>query len=1346
MRVAFLNVGSLHDSVEAVAAFFISSKLDILFLTETRVLSTSTNVLNQRIAISAFKKWHKSAGSAASHCTVALSLLCLADAYAAGPSQNLARGTCVIFNKQKFSITQLPGPPASLAPQSPNFYQHVQWISASPVSVAADTRPICIGAVYWPPITSALSADANRCNDMTFVSDLTRSAHHFSSSFGQRLLLGGDFNAHLAGVGDSRASMLADNFGALLRLGNSLPLEPTFVTGRQSGPRYLRASAVSKTTVDYIFYAPGLQLDDFTIHSGDLDKEHLPISCIIWPALPPDPTCQSSPLPAQDAASLMRWQPPPGLSEELPTSDMLDALLSAELFPALTPDGLSTFAASCRASATTPVDADRVWDQAQTLLHSVLPALGYKQVPRIPEIKPLKSYWYSDREVGRMHARLKVLKHYMGFSPPPSNMVAVRERYTWLRAEHRRRLHAAKRGWFWNRVRAFEAMYKPVVRKFWSQFNCDAGRQPIVQLPALTRDGIPLPAGPVTVECLADNFQANSVSQPVPPSSAPPDLERRPPAGWALPVGSRVHVDWNCLTYDCNSDELLRLVMKLNFNSAPGLDGIPAVFTKQLLGYEPLREFMVVVFNTFLRLGSVPAEWTTGLWRAIPKFSDARKFDVKQQRPISIMSTVEKIFESLLNNRLSSWLQRKKLLVPTQFGFRDRTGVLHHYFSLNEAVVWRSTHGLSTWIAFIDVCKAFDIVDHQCLFWKMRLLGIDTHFIRIVQSLLGRMRRRVLHGRHVSSLREIFAGVSQGSTLGPLLYSIFINDMVEFFSSKGFNLDVGLAVGLLNTLLYADDTTLLAENPPRLQEMLLLLEVYSVTWHWQINVPKSHIMGILPCVSGSLTPPVSTPVAASAQQTFRIYGSPLDVVTEFRNLGIEFTMGPDRWLTFLSRSLLSARGASFFISRFVQSGMLLSPRIVHYLSQSLVHSICEYGAQIWGPYLCSQAGLRKHLTAIDTLKFSVLRSSLGLHRYYPSLPRKSYWHPTSSFLLRADMGVAPMRHRCAELLFAFWNTSLAFNRDYFTVTFRQRWADFHVLEPATSSPDSWFPHARALFVAFGLSSYFDEGRQIEYSRLCRALISHGTSYELAQCQRRSAHPDVRIASSGLSNSRVSRLLHLSPVIEHLQRKALHQLDKMDAEKRDSVLLHESAISIYNCGLPLYLQLWSRSPTHPRLIRRFLTIRSGYLPRLCRNCKHFYPTLHHLLISCPSNFLKGARKTLRDDLRVLLELDTIPPPLRSQLQALLPGLLGRIEFLLLDWDMQDFWDLYRPLATMETPEWPRLMGRVLRFHDAVYMNHRSTFRSFPLKEQPDGQQQQGPPSGSASPAPDDSSDDSADESS
>lgn len=348
-------------------------------------------------------------------------------------------------------------------------------------------------------------------------------------------------------------------------------------------------------------------------------------------------------------------------------------------------------------------------------------------------------------------------------------------------------------------------------------------------------------------------------------SVASSESDRLPPAVWSLPAGGRVHIEWDYLTYDCNSAELLRLAKKLNFNSAPGLDGIPAIFTKQLLQYEPLRELVVVVFNTFLRLGSVPTDWTTGLWKAIPKFGDARKFDVKQQRPISIMSTVEKIFEALLNNRLSSWLQRKKLLVPSQFGFRDRTGVLHHYFSLNEAVVWRSTRGLSTWIAFIDVCKAFDIVDHQCLFWKMHLLGIDVHFIRIIQSLLGRMSRRVLHGRHVSSLRSIFAGVSQGSTLGPLLYSIFINDMVEYFSSNGFDLEVGLAAGLLNTLLYADDTTLLADNPPRLQEMLVLLEAYSSTWHWRINVPKSVIMGILPCVPGATSTGATTSASSSSR-------------------------------------------------------------------------------------------------------------------------------------------------------------------------------------------------------------------------------------------------------------------------------------------------------------------------------------------------------------------------------------------------------------------------------------------------------------------------------------------------
>ena len=63
-------------------------------------------------------------------------------------------------------------------------------------------------------------------------------------------------------------------------------------------------------------------------------------------------------------------------------------------------------------------------------------------------------------------------------------------------------------------------------------------------------------------------------------------------------------------------------------------------------------------------------------------------------------------------------------------------------------------------------------------------------------------------------------------------------------------------------------------------------------------------------------------------------------------------------------------------------------------------------------------------------------------------------------------------------------------------------------------------------------------------------------------------------------------------------------------------------------------------------------------------------MNHLL-RAPRNFLKGARKTLRDDLR-----DAIS----SQLQALLPGFLGRIDFLLLDWDMQDFGELYGPLIT------------------------------------------------------------------
>jgi hypothetical protein len=171
---------------------------------------------------------------------------------------------------------------------------------------------------------------------------------------------------------------------------------------------------------------------------------------------------------------------------------------------------------------------------------------------------------------------------------------------------------------------------------------------------------------------------------------------------------------------------------------------------------------------------------------------------------------------------------------------------------------------------------------------------------------------------------------------------------------------------------------------------------------------------------------------------------------------------------------------------------------------------------------------------------------------------------------------------------------------------------------------------------------------------------------------------------------------------------------MRIEKRNSVLqfTRVRAISIYRyttvvCHYTFsYGAVLRRTPASSGASSLFG--RATCLGFVALNCKHFYPTLHappsHLLPR--SNFLKGARKTLRDDLR-----DAISSPLRSQLQARSSTWIfePRIDFLLLDWDMQDFGELYGPLSSLDTPEsWPHLMSRVVRFHDAVYMNHRSTF--------------------------------------
>ena len=169
-------------------------------------------------------------------------------------------------------------------------------------------------------------------------------------------------------------------------------------------------------------------------------------------------------------------------------------------------------------------------------------------------------------------------------------------------------------------------------------------------------------------------------------------------------------------------------------------------------------------------------------------------------RPISLLSVLNRIIEKLFAEQLYTALEEKQLLSPMQYGFRRGRNCeqaahhLVHYVA--ESVDNRSLVAA----VFFDVSKAFDSVSHQRLLLKLERIGIGGSALSVLASYLSGRQQIFRHGDRYSSPRPITMGVPQGSNLGSLLFSVFINDLQ--------NQEMDATV-----LSFADDTTLMVTAP-----------------------------------------------------------------------------------------------------------------------------------------------------------------------------------------------------------------------------------------------------------------------------------------------------------------------------------------------------------------------------------------------------------------------------------------------------------------------------------------------------------------------------------------------------
>ena len=157
--------------------------------------------------------------------------------------------------------------------------------------------------------------------------------------------------------------------------------------------------------------------------------------------------------------------------------------------------------------------------------------------------------------------------------------------------------------------------------------------------------------------------------------------------------------------------------------SAPGIDGIPTEFYKANI--KIVVEPLFGLFNKIMLQESFPSIWATSVIVPIWK-GKGSKLKVTGYRGIALQQCVSKIFAKILTQRLKAWVDQKRILTKFQAGFRSNHSTVDQAFILNTIIQKRLRRRQTTYCAFIDFSKAFDSVNRELLWYKLRAVSY-TH-------------------------------------------------------------------------------------------------------------------------------------------------------------------------------------------------------------------------------------------------------------------------------------------------------------------------------------------------------------------------------------------------------------------------------------------------------------------------------------------------------------------------------------------------------------------------------------------------------------------------------------------
>lgn len=277
-----------------------------------------------------------------------------------------------------------------------------------------------------------------------------------------------------------------------------------------------------------------------------------------------------------------------------------------------------------------------------------------------------------------------------------------------------------------------------------------------------------------------------------------------------------------------NPSELRTLIRKLPNNKAAGHDNIDNKIIKNLTTKAIVQ--LMYIINAILKIGYFPKIWKLAVVIPIPKPNKDLANPINY-RPISLLTSLSKVAEKVILDRINRFNSDHKIIIDEQFGFRSGHNTAMQVARIAHAIILNYNKSNVTSLVLLDIEKAFDTVWIEGIVYKLIKYHFPQSIIKLLHSYLSGRQFKIRINQSYSKIRNSKAGVPQGSVLGPVIFSYFINDIPKFRQT--------------NLAVYADDTAIYAHSfnaqvaTKQTQIHTSMISAYAKKWKIKINNSKT---------------------------------------------------------------------------------------------------------------------------------------------------------------------------------------------------------------------------------------------------------------------------------------------------------------------------------------------------------------------------------------------------------------------------------------------------------------------------------------------------------------------------